>query len=579
MNRLLLVAVSLAALFLIHSAPAQAGEALSAETREALRRIPTDGKAFSKASKELTPHYREVAAPIFTAAFGRPFTASGFASRGQKKDGAGIHWSFGDYKVYGDWVQTKEISRRKALVVSINILYQAGAATKQERWNNLARPYRGTTITPFRFHGDRAIKSVRAEGKVQEISWQWGDHFITVSMADPKRAPDVEAMAKKVHAAAMASGFYRFPNSLFGEPKQPEREEREPASRYAEALEKQSARTRAVAAELMEMIRQSETDPAVIDRVGRRYLKEFERTIDVVDMYRRATKRFGLQSEIDAFIELLRAIELGQKALWQLVGEQPPVARPEREVEEAQGYLKTEILPMVKQYVDMRLGAQGAADLLTDFGFKQLVSTVANNVVLELEAELADQIKSIVGARLYVGMSLKDHLLAGARTWLSKKVKNIFLRLAAGHLAVDILGTRILEWIGPRLRERLRPKGNLDSRVEKARSGMRARRIRLDGMDSRSDLRHVRRTVEAALGHLRANKHLHGDLDRANETKLGEKLVAEERELVRAIERAKKRFHMDSPLAREEFGGAVRTLKAARDKTAQVLDAFAEKNR
>jgi hypothetical protein len=343
------------------------------------------------------------------------------------------------------------------------------------------------------------------------------------------------------------------------------------ASNYAEGLRLQNARTQAISAELLEMIRQDEKDPEVIASVGRRFLTEYDGAIGIMNAYRSATTRFGTQSEIDDIMELHLALQAGQSAIHVLVEGSPPPPLPPRDISLAREAFQENIVPLIKEFVDMQLEAQGAADFLTDPGLKEAGFFLASRIGSEIKAKAENEIQKVVGARIRLGMSLKEHILMMARTWVSKSVGSFILRFAANHFIVERLGVKLLEWVGPKVREFLRPKGNLKSRVERAVAGLKVRRSDLARMDSDEDMMDVRRLVEAAENHLKANDYLRKDLTRAKEDDLYQKLAAEESKLVEAIVVTKKAFLMNSKFA-EVFASVTKDWKTGRERTANVLE-------
>ncbi len=345
----------------------------------------------------------------------------------------------------------------------------------------------------------------------------------------------------------------------------------EPVSKFAEELRVQNERTQSVSKELLEMIRQGENDPEVIASVGRRFLAQFDAAIATVETYRKATTRFGLQSEIDDMLQMFASVQVGQRALMTLTDTEPPPPLTNPDMDLVRQMFQEDIVPMIRDFVDRQLGAQGAADFLTDPGFEQAVVIVSNRIGAEVREKVEGELSRIVGARVHLGMSLKDHLLTMARGWVSKSVGGIVLRMAANQFLVERLAVKLLEWVGPRLREFLRPKGNLESRTERAIEGMADRRMDLDRMDSSEELLDVRRHVEGAIAHIKANDYLRGDIQRAKRDDLYKQLAEEEKTLLRVIERTRTRFLMNSPLTQEPFGEIVKELRAAREKTADIL--------
>ena len=218
-SHLLASAITLV-LLLFSSSTAQEAATVSPSTLVALKNIPTDSKAFSTASKELRPHYLNVAHPLIRSIMGDKWHAKGFPSRGRqyKNNRAlpGTHWAFSEHWIGGDWVQSKETGRRKEITLSASIDYKAGKIENLERYFRIgkAKSKYQYDIRPIKFHGMRAVHATRAGGVQQYIRWQRGDHNISVSVANVKRNINVRELAEKVHAAAVKSGWYDFPNSL-----------------------------------------------------------------------------------------------------------------------------------------------------------------------------------------------------------------------------------------------------------------------------------------------------------------------------------------------------------------------------
>lgn len=333
-------------------------------------------------------------------------------------------------------------------------------------------------------------------------------------------------------------------------------------SNYAESLRSQAARTQSVSNELTEMVQQDEKDRRVILSVGRRFLAEIDRSIQVVDTYRTARTRFGLQSEIDDMTSMFASMRTGRASLSTLAGKEMPVSYSPSEVSLARQQFNSEIVPLIKELVDMKLGSLGAADFLTDPGFEQAVAIVASRIADDIRQSFESELRKVLGVRIRLGSSLKDHLLQSVRSLVSRKVDNVILRFAANHFVVEILAVKLLEWIGPRLREFLRPKGNLVARTDKAVAGMRMRSRSLYAMTTQEDLMRVRRLVAAAEDHIKANNYLRGDIQRSRRDDLFQKLKAEETALLRAISITKTRFLIGSPLAQVPFGRAIDELKS-----------------
>ena len=199
-------------------------QSISDEAKQALKGVPADRTQSIKIAKEFQKPYWAVSTPIYEVVYGSKTTRTNYPGVRQKygvdaKTAPSHFWSFSDHWYQGDWVQTKNINRRKQVSVSASIYYRAGKLSQIEKQftPTIAKSKDRYTVKSIKLYGDRAVHGSKADGKCQFIRWQKGDHVFYVSLADEKSVPDVFALAKKVHDAATASGYYEFPNSLLSE--------------------------------------------------------------------------------------------------------------------------------------------------------------------------------------------------------------------------------------------------------------------------------------------------------------------------------------------------------------------------
>lgn len=345
----------------------------------------------------------------------------------------------------------------------------------------------------------------------------------------------------------------------------------EPVSQYSAALRQQASRSSAVADELVQMVRRGESNKSLIVRTGRKYLAEFDNARSVVETYKNARTRFGLQSEMDDMILMIRSIQEGRSALQTLSGNQAAVFVSNADASLARQAFETEIVPMIKDLVDIKLGSNGLADLLTDPGFRQAASIVSNRITADVRSEVEKKLRDLTGVRIKLNLSLRDHIIHAARSFVGRRIDNMILRFAANHLFVEVFAVRLLEWIGPKLKEMLRPKGNLEARTARAIEGMRQRRNSLNAMTSSADMLRVRRIVAMAEDHVKANNYLRGDLERARRFELLQKLKDEEVNLQRTVNLTKGRFLMNSQLAQEPLDEVVRHMTSQRAEIVSML--------
>ncbi|HUF04402.1 MAG TPA: hypothetical protein VMM38_09530 [Aridibacter sp.] len=350
-------------------------------------------------------------------------------------------------------------------------------------------------------------------------------------------------------------------------------------SRYAAEMAENSRRAQAVSNETMEMVRQGESDPEVIVSVGNRFVDEFDRSIGSLRAYKNAKTRFGLQSELDDLLLMSISFREGYQTMLQLTGEPGSGKFDSREIGETNRAFNDEFVPFVKDLVDMHLGAQGVSDFLTDPGFDTASGIVANTLIAEGRSFIRDELEKLTRLQIRPGRSLKDHLLTALRQSVSRKVSGVIVRMAAGHFIVEMFAVKLIDWIGPKLREFFRPKGNLNARVERAIEGMRNRANRLNAMKTDAATMDVRRHVEAAEAHVKANRHLWGDIKRAGEEPLIIKLAVWEHNLEQAVRLAKTRFLIGSALVQVRFDEMIAGMEEMRDTLRSALGEMASGRR
>ncbi|MCB0825394.1 MAG: hypothetical protein KDC26_04340 [Armatimonadetes bacterium] len=352
-----------------------------------------------------------------------------------------------------------------------------------------------------------------------------------------------------------------------------------PPSKYAKATSDQRIRSERVGNELLEMIRQSEDNPDVILSVGKRYVSEMDRAIAVVINYREAKTRFGLQSEIDDFLEMYLAMQIGLNSLSELTKESASEPVTPAEIAQAKKYFESEILPTLDNAIRNQLEAQGAADQLTDKGFDELTILVKSQMVSRLKSHIEMQIQKVTKLPLKLDYSLRDHVEVAARTWISRNVGSMVLQFAANQIIVNIVGQKILDWIGPKVKEAFRSKGDLEARVKRANSGMKKREIKLNKMDGEEDLRTVRLEIEAAEKHIDvSNQYLWKDLTRSGKEDIAQDLLIGELSLKNAIKNTRTRFLMNSKMAEFAFDSIYDVFTEFKVKAEKMLTKFEAKH-
>ncbi|MDI9641458.1 hypothetical protein QM565_37870 [Geitlerinema splendidum] len=350
-------------------------------------------------------------------------------------------------------------------------------------------------------------------------------------------------------------------------------------SALADATARQSTRSLQVSRELQEMIRQSEDDPTVIITVGERMLAECNASIQLAENYRNAKTRFGLQNELDNFLNIITATREGTSSFQKLTGITGPITFSQSEIDSGYSLLREELTPLLSDLIDIEFEAVGVGDFLTDPGLDTAKSAVKSTLESELKSHVDQEISRVLGLRISVGHSLRGHLNMSARAWLNTKLRGLVFRFALNSFIVELIGKKILDWVGPRLREFLRHKGSLETRTQRTVGILRDREQQLHSFKSAEDLAIVRAHVESAEKHiLQGNKYLRSDISAGNRDDLMKELVEAEKSLLGAIKLTKTRFLMNSALAQTNFADLVEHLTDLRDELASALSVFKQKN-
>jgi hypothetical protein len=158
---------------------------------------------------------------------------------------------------------------------------------------------------------------------------------------------------------------------------------------------------------------------------------------------------------------------------------------------------------------------------------------------------------------------------------------------------VTLVTDLLLEWLGPKVREWLRNKGDLDERTKRSVEGLESRREALNAFPPDAQVEEVRRAVRGAEGALRATQHLDGDLKRvaskggepaAAAIALLDRLGAAKANLGRTVRLTTLRFLLENRSYREDFrvleqhlGEALRELEGLSKTPAIDFEALGDK--
>ena len=334
----------------------------------------------------------------------------------------------------------------------------------------------------------------------------------------------------------------------------------EPMEDTSELLARLRVESRAadrLAGELRLFINSGTTDRAKIDALGLRVKARLSASRNLIKRYKEARTRVGLQEEWDLVGALAEQLAFIAKAYGRLTGVQPnpPSAAA---LAEARGKARTYVRKYLAGLVTYHLDCQGAADVLTAESFREAVNrsaqTIGNRVLAEFEQELTRFVD--------VGISMdgiRFNASNTARRIAIKHVGKLIAKFVPSSFVVNLAGEALIRWIGPKLKEALREKGNLEARTKRSIQTLERARRGLNELKNRSYVSVARLAIADAEQAVRSTMFLMGDLSHAAKrdpraAKWMDDLVAAIKLLNATIKRTRHRFLVGNEFSQAELG-------------------------
>jgi hypothetical protein len=336
------------------------------------------------------------------------------------------------------------------------------------------------------------------------------------------------------------------------------------ASKFAAQLRGQFSKSDGSCSELEALAAQGSVSPEKALGAGRRFRESLVGLRQVLVTYKGAKTRFGTVEELDLVLDCLRKSISGHAAFSKIVGH-PKELSPD-EVNDARNDLRNGLKQLATIEVEDRLNAEGLGDLLQVRSFGELKDLTANRVKLEAERWLEKELSRYVKLSVRFDEPLRYHLRQAARSFVAKQVAKLLVKFSPSGLVVETIAGVIVRWVGPKLKEALRNKGDFRERLDRTKAGFETHRERLFALTPESELRSVRRVVESAEGSLGAIKYLEKDLNASKQTALIAELTLAAKRMKGAIHITRNRFLMDSQMARTNLDDSIRYVdKLIRD--------------
>ena len=306
--------------------------------------------------------------------------------------------------------------------------------------------------------------------------------------------------------------------------------------------------------EIAGLLTQGAPTPAAIQGAGERLAAAGVALRQVLAGYR-STKPYGSQQEVNVIarsLEQLLEARAGFGTLVDARGKPPTAAAKDRLADQVLSDLKGEI----GAAVDERLGVTGLTEALTTGGLRAAREAIASEVRGALRGEIERQIKRLTGLGLVLGVPVKEQIAIAAEQALVRLLAKIAAKSTPAGILVELVGSKVIRFVGDALRKALRGTGNLEGRTTRTLTGFENRLADLAAAVASEDVKKVKRVigqVERALG---ATGFLKDDLKRKRRADLLGAIAGKESELRAAVDSAKEQYGIDSPLAVIDFDRA-----------------------
>ncbi len=361
----------------------------------------------------------------------------------------------------------------------------------------------------------------------------------------------------------------------------------EPITAHLEPLRSQFARLQKLNALLDEMIK-SETlqqngsckrDAAVDAAIfGRNLHIQSQAFRDLLREFRRSETRRGLTEELDLISRSGNLIDdmLDKHGLLKGV-KLPPIRDDEKE--RIRRAIRKAVLDFVEGKVSGKLQSQGLKDLLTSRSWQELHDKAVFHVHRKVKEEIERETERVFGLRFHDGRTLQRALKRRARRAVEKAVAKLLVKITSNEILIEFVGGVVVRWleheIWPKIRELLRPKGNLDQRTTRSAATLEDAVLRLQKHEGNARLDDVRRSLQAAKATLYAARYLERDIARANRDDLDARLTDAEKRLKRWMNITEKRFL----LHREESLGSLEAMERVLGVALDDLAAITGRNK
>jgi len=291
---------------------------------------------------------------------------------------------------------------------------------------------------------------------------------------------------------------------------------------YLEPLQAQHQRLVRLRADMDAAYQARPWDAARAQTLGAEFLKEARAARRLIGQFCNAKgRKLGTEfDEINASITVMGDSFMMYRTM---KGAAAPVASAADE-DSVRSEWNTFLRDYGRMKFDEHFGVEGLAEILTAGSFKEAVDVAWERARPKLQEEVGREMERLTGLRFYDRRSLGAAMRTYARRQVEKGVAKLLIKITSNELIIEWAAGVLIRWIGPKLKEALRQKGNLDERTTISLGTLESARRALNALPGSAPLSTVSREVRRAQATIAATKYLQRDLTRARRVDLSDQL-------------------------------------------------------
>ncbi len=327
---------------------------------------------------------------------------------------------------------------------------------------------------------------------------------------------------------------------------------------WAPKFEAQASVIDAIAADLANMQGLQTAPPEELLPRAKKLEQTANDLANLVGEFRTDSRRRGFLIELDAIEQCQLKMDVCAEQLLLASGVSVSKLQENSDGETVRtpyGLFKRKLVnTIVSEAVDTWLETEGIGEILTADSFAEAKRLAIVKAKEESLRSLQEKTIGWTGTPIHDLPSARSAIRFKVRANIARIIRQYTARITGNELILAFADRVFLHWVEselwPKLREALRPKGNISERITQSVATLEQSREelnRLGGVEpEKQDLGQVTRAIERANGRLAATYFLKRDIIRAKDEEAANKLADAMKNLQRTIKLTRARFLIDN---------------------------------